>query len=210
VSGYTSGSLIDRRPLVPVTAYPATTLYQPGYRGSLWSPVFMTSLNYPGVYGAYTLSGVANNSLFYREPMVFPRDNGSVVSAVSTTVVPPSPGLAVLRTTTLATPATGTAFVHVHLPADARLYFEGEPTAETGPDRVFESPALARGRNYRYNVKAVWNDNGQEVVRTRSVLVRAGERVDVDFTAATAPPEQPTLRTRPPSPQTGPVRSPGK
>jgi uncharacterized protein (TIGR03000 family) len=200
VSGYTSGSLIDRRPIVPVTAYPATTLYLPGYRGTMWSPIFMTSINYPGVYGSYTLSGVANNSLYYREPMVFPRDNSAVVSSVSTTIVPPAPGPAVLRTTTLTRPATGTASIRVHLPADARLYFEGELTAAAGPDRVFESPELAPGRRYRYEVKAVWDENGREVVKTRSVLVRAGARADVDFTTADLD-EQPTLKTRslPPS-----------
>jgi uncharacterized protein (TIGR03000 family) len=197
VSGYTSGSQIDRRPVVPVTAYPATTLYLPGYRGTMWSPIFMTSLNYPGVYGSYTLSGVANNSLFYREPMVYPRDNSSVVSAVSTTVVPPAPSVNVMRSTTLSTPASGTATIRVRLPADARLYFEGELTTSTGPDRVFQSPALALGRNYRYDVKAVWNDNGQEVVRQRSVLVRAGREVDVDLTGPGALEEQPTLKTRP-------------
>jgi uncharacterized protein (TIGR03000 family) len=197
VSGYTSGSLIDRRPIVPVTAYPATTLYLPGYRATLWSPIFMTSINYPGIYGAYALSGVANNSLFFREPMAYPRDNSSVISTVSTTVVPPAPRVAVLRSTTLATPASGTATIRVHLPSDARLYFEGELTRATGPDRVFQSPALALGRNYRYDVKAVWNDNGQEVVRTRSLLVRAGQEVNVDLTGPPALEEQPTLKTRP-------------
>ena len=199
LSGYTQGSQIDRRPVVPVSAYPATTLYLPGYRGSLWSPIFMTSLNYPGVYGAYAM-GVANNSLYYREPMVYPRDNSAVVSAVSTTIPPPyysSPVMG-LRTATLA-PATGTASVRVRLPADARLSFEGVPMAATGPDRLFESPALAQGQTYRYDIRAVWDENGREVVQTRSVVVRAGDRVNVDFTTP-AEGERPTLKTRPLSP----------
>jgi uncharacterized protein (TIGR03000 family) len=205
VSGYTSGSQIDRRPLVPVTAYPASTLYLPGYRGTMWSPIFMTSINYPGVYGAYTLSGVANNSLFFREPMVYPRDNSSVVSPVSTTITPPaysSPlmdagfrvtasGPGGLRTT--AAPGTA-ATVRVRVPSSASVFFEGEPTAATGPDRLFESPPLAPGRSYRYDIKAVWEDNGREVVRTRSVTVHAGERVSVNFLNNEEPP---TLRTRP-------------
>ncbi len=200
LSGYTSGSQIDRRPLVPVSAYPATTLYLPGYRGSMWSPIFMTSLNYPGVYGSYAM-GVANNSLYYREPMVYPRDNSAVVSAVSTTIIPPYANPAMgLRTTTLATPASGTASVRVLLPADARLYFEGVPTAVVGPDRLFESPALALGRNYRYDIRAVWGENGREVVKTRSVVVHAGDRVRVDFTTPADLEEAPTLKTRPITP----------
>jgi uncharacterized protein (TIGR03000 family) len=200
LSGYTSGSQIDRRPIVPVSAYPATTLYLPGYRGTLWSPIYMTSLNYPGVYGAYTLSGVANNSLYFREPMFYPRDNSSVVSTVSTTVAPPAytaPFLgAGLRTAALAA-AADVATVRVRVPAEARLYFGGELTSATGPERLFESPPLERGRNYRYEVKAVWDENGREVVRTRSVLVRAGESASVDFLAPAGADEGPTLRARP-------------
>ena len=198
LSGYTSGSQIDRRPVVPVTAYPATTLYLPGYRGTLWSPIFMTSLNYPGVYGSYTLSGVANNSLYFREPMAYPRDNSSVVSPVSTTIAPPAytaPLMAAgLRTTALATPAD-VATVRVRVSPDARVYFEGELTTTTGPERLFESPPLERGRNYRYAIRAVWDENGREVVRTTSVVVRAGETASVDLRAPAA--ETPTLRTRP-------------
>ena len=200
LSGYTSGSQIDRRPIVPVSAYPATTLYWPGYRGTMWSPIFMTSLNYPGVYGSYALSGVANNSLYFREPMAYPRDNSSVISAVSTTVVPPAytaPFMgAGLRTTALTT-AADVATVRVRVPPEARLYFQGELTSATGPDRLFESPPLERGRNYRYEVKAVWDENGREVVRTRSVLVRAGEAASVDFLTPAGADEGPTLRTRP-------------
>jgi uncharacterized protein (TIGR03000 family) len=200
LSGYTSGSQIDRRPIVPVSAYPATTLYLPGYRGTLWSPIFMTSINYPGVYGAYTLSGVANNSLYFREPMFYPRDNSSVVSAVSTTVVPPAytaPFMgAGLRTTALTT-AADVATVRVRVPSETRLYFQGELMSATGPERLFESPPLERGRNYRYAIKAVWDEAGREVVRTRSVLVRAGESASVDFLAPAGADEGPTLRTRP-------------
>ncbi len=198
LSGYTSGSQIDRRPVVPVTAYPATTLYLPGYRGTLWSPIFMTSINYPGVYGSYTLSGVANNSLYFREPMVYPRDNSSVVSPVSTTITPPAytaPLMgAGLRTTALTTPAD-VATVRVRVPADARVYFEGELTTTTGPERLFESPPLERGRNYRYDIRAVWDENGREVIRSRSVMVRAGETANVDLRVPAV--ETPTLRTRP-------------
>jgi uncharacterized protein (TIGR03000 family) len=138
--------------------------------------------------------------------MVYPRDNSSVVSAVSTTIVPPYANPAVgLRTTTLATPAAGTASVRVLLPADARLYFEGVPTAPVGPDRLFESPPLALGRNYRYDIRAAWDENGREVVKTRSVVVHAGDRVRVDFTTPADLEEAPTLKTRPLAPS-APVR----
>jgi uncharacterized protein (TIGR03000 family) len=196
LSGYTSGSQIDRRPVVPVTAYPATTLYLPGYRGTLWSPIFMTSINYPGVYGSYALSGVANNSLYFREPMVYPRDNSVVVSAVSTTVVPPAytaPLMPAGMRTTALSAAADVATIRVGVPPQARVYFEGELTSATGPERLFESPPLERGRNYRYDIRAVWSDNqGHEVVQERTVLVRAGDQLTIDFLS---PAPGPTLRT---------------
>jgi uncharacterized protein (TIGR03000 family) len=143
---------------------------------------------------------VANNSLYFREPMFYPRDNSSVVSAVSTTVAPPAytaPLMgAGLRTTALAT-AGDVATVRVRVPPEARLYFEGELTSATGPERLFESPPLERGRNYRYGIKAVWDENGREVIRTRSVVVRAGESASVNFLSPAGAGETPTLRTRP-------------
>jgi uncharacterized protein (TIGR03000 family) len=76
------------------------------------------------------------------------------------------------------------AAVEVKVPqADAELWFQGVKTNRTGKVREFASPALDRGTTYSYQVRARWMDNGEPVERTRSVTVRAGERVRVDFTA---------------------------
>jgi uncharacterized protein (TIGR03000 family) len=76
-----------------------------------------------------------------------------------------------------------TALVEVKLPiSDADVWFDGSRTASTGPVRQFLTPPLVVGRDYRYEVRALWNEGGHDVLQTRTVTVRAGDRLSVDFT----------------------------
>jgi uncharacterized protein (TIGR03000 family) len=85
LAGYTSGSPLDRRPLVPAWAYAASSFY-PGSYGSLASPIFMTTMNNPGIYGAYSY-GVAPLT-FNREPLFYPAYNeGSVAPPIFMTTI---------------------------------------------------------------------------------------------------------------------------
>jgi len=219
VSGYTSGSQLDRRPLVPVTAYSAST-YVPGYQGSLYSPIFMTTINSPGIYGAYDF-GYTSLTLYNREPTFYPAyPKRAVIPAITTTVAPlqeVAPGTVTREQTlsgrvpvappgarTLATAAalSGTqppaapasAILTVRVPENARLTFQGKAVPHKGPTQRYETPALVPGRNYRYDVVADWTQNGREVRQDRHVFVRAGERVTVDFTQ---PEPERMLRTGP-------------
>lgn len=74
------------------------------------------------------------------------------------------------------------ALIEVRVPPDARVTFDGDATAQTGPDRLFSSPPLDRGRAYHYTVTARWTQDGRPVERTRRVEVRAGQRSTVDLT----------------------------
>jgi uncharacterized protein (TIGR03000 family) len=71
--------------------------------------------------------------------------------------------------------------VTVNVPADAKLWFDAAPTTSTGPVRVFNSPRLAPGRPYTYELRAQWNENGHEVTQTQQVGVTAGAHVHVSF-----------------------------
>jgi uncharacterized protein (TIGR03000 family) len=73
------------------------------------------------------------------------------------------------------------AFIQVIVPADGRIWFDGEPTSQTGPLRRFETPPLEGGRYALYEVKARWRQDGREVSRTRPVRVLPGQRLTVDF-----------------------------
>jgi uncharacterized protein (TIGR03000 family) len=73
------------------------------------------------------------------------------------------------------------AHLTVNVPAGARLWFEDTPTTRTGPVRQFDSPPLAPGHRYSYQVRASWDENGHEVTQTQQVEVTAGAHVDVNF-----------------------------
>jgi uncharacterized protein (TIGR03000 family) len=74
--------------------------------------------------------------------------------------------------------------VDVRLPQpDAELWVNKSKTATTGTDRTFESPELADGKEFRYELVARWKRNGAEVSESREVVVTGGKSVLVDFTA---------------------------
>jgi uncharacterized protein (TIGR03000 family) len=79
--------------------------------------------------------------------------------------------------------STACCRVDVRLPqADAELWVNRTKTAATGTDRTFESPELADGKEFRYELVARWKRNGAEVSESREVVVTGGKSVVVDFT----------------------------
>jgi uncharacterized protein (TIGR03000 family) len=78
-------------------------------------------------------------------------------------------------------PTDNTARLHVIVPAGAQVWVGGEETAQTGPDRVFASPAIQPGRSYTYEVKARWMQEGAPVEQTKQVRVQANQTTTVDF-----------------------------
>jgi uncharacterized protein (TIGR03000 family) len=88
------------------------------------------------------------------------------------------------------------AVLVVHLPADAKLTIDGEPTCSTGSRRVFVSPPLAPDRVLYYTLKAVRGAGGRRQSVTRQVAVVAGRTAVVHLDFAPAQPRRPAL-TRP-------------
>ena len=72
--------------------------------------------------------------------------------------------------------------VKVPQPA-AELYVDGVKTAQTGTDRLFESPPVEPGKDFAYEVTARWIERGVTFERTKVVTGKAGEVVRVDLTA---------------------------
>ncbi len=75
------------------------------------------------------------------------------------------------------------ALVDVHVPAHARVFFDGAATQSPGPYRRFASPPLAPDRSYNYEIRAAWTQDGGTVERTHQVEVRRGQRANIDFLA---------------------------
>src|SRR5262249_8954881 len=74
------------------------------------------------------------------------------------------------------------AAITVDVPQGATLWFDGNKTQQTGSVRSFVSPPLAAGRNYVYNVRAQWTENGKVREQNRTVQVRAGAQLQVNMT----------------------------
>jgi uncharacterized protein (TIGR03000 family) len=83
-------------------------------------------------------------------------------------------------------PGQAPAEITVVVPADAEIFFDGEPTRQRGTQRRFVSPPLEIGRTYNYVVLARWRDGGRPVEQTRKVPVTGGARVRVDFLSSLA------------------------
>ena len=66
----------------------------------------------------------------------------------------------------------------VRLPrANADLLINGNKTKQRGKVRRFVSDPLAKERSGTYQFTARWKEQGTEVERTKTVTLRAGERV---------------------------------
>jgi uncharacterized protein (TIGR03000 family) len=77
----------------------------------------------------------------------------------------------------------GPAHVTVIVPAGASVFFDGVATDQTGTDRTYVTPELAAGRKFQYEIEARWTAaDGTPVDQTRTVIVTAGAKVQVNFT----------------------------
>jgi uncharacterized protein (TIGR03000 family) len=73
----------------------------------------------------------------------------------------------------------------VRLPdPNAEVWFDSYQTQQRGTVRQYVSGRLEPEKTYTYRVRARWMENGRPVEQTRSVDVRAGQQVTVDFTSA--------------------------
>ena len=133
---------------------------------------------YPGFYGGYDGGGGVYLDLtpgygypgvalgdysppirYYYDPPAYPQP----------AVNPPSGG-------------DNSATVEVVVPANAQVWFDGEPTKQGGERRLFSSPPLDPEKVYHYEVRARWTEGERVVDQTRRVEVRGGKRTGVDFT----------------------------
>jgi uncharacterized protein (TIGR03000 family) len=67
------------------------------------------------------------------------------------------------------------ALVVAHLPEDARIWFQDQPTKQGGTMRRFVSPPLTAGKSYTYTVRVEWPEEGQWVSQAHTFAVHAGD-----------------------------------
>jgi uncharacterized protein (TIGR03000 family) len=71
------------------------------------------------------------------------------------------------------------ATIVVHLPADARLTIDGNPTKATGSTRTFQTPPLEPGKTFHYELTAHEERDGKQERVNRKVEVQAGREANV-------------------------------
>jgi uncharacterized protein (TIGR03000 family) len=80
-------------------------------------------------------------------------------------------------------PTNGAANIQLRLPnPDAEVRFDGQATQQKGTTRLYTTPPL--DGTYTYQVTAAWQMNGQKVEQNRTVTVRPGTTVMIDFMTA--------------------------
>jgi uncharacterized protein (TIGR03000 family) len=165
----------------PYNAWSAYS-YSPWYASSYYPYYSGYSSYYPSyyTYNPYYYSYYPSyNTPAYTAPAV-PATPAAVASTPSSltyrSLYPPS--------TAVNTPPSNQATVVVRTAPDAKLWFNGVETSQTGAIRTFGTPELRPGEAYSYDVTVRWMENGTEMQRTRKVAVTPGEKVEVDLTPA--------------------------
>ena len=79
-------------------------------------------------------------------------------------------------------PAPASTQIQLEVPASAKVWFDGQPTIQTGSSRTFVSPPLATGFKYHYAVRIEWQDGDRRSERNQTISFNAGDRLNLDFT----------------------------
>ena len=150
--------------------------------------------------GSYSSSYSGSNSDFYSPPSSSPSEyaayrpfirsySPTYYAAYPSAVGSSSPYYAATSSegyySTSTTAASGKRRVHVNLrvPGDAKIWFEGSQTQQTGTARSFESPPLDAGQDYLYQIRVQWKQDGKDVTQTRQVAVHAGDVINLTVSA---------------------------
>jgi uncharacterized protein (TIGR03000 family) len=72
------------------------------------------------------------------------------------------------------------AEILLRVPANALVWFDGDPTRLKGTVRHYHSTPLAPYKSYSYEVRVRWMKGGKAVEETHRVRVRAGARVSLE------------------------------
>ena len=90
-------------------------------------------------------------------------------------------------------PDAAPARLTIDVPAEAKLFVDGQLTKGEGTTRNFHTPDLADGQTFFYELKAVVMVDGRPVSESKRVLVRSGEAYSESFPKLVAAIKDPAL-----------------
>jgi uncharacterized protein (TIGR03000 family) len=67
------------------------------------------------------------------------------------------------------------------VPADAKVYVDGQPTQLQSERRVFTTPPLQTGKTYYYDFQVEVTRNGRVIRETQQVVIQPGRTQEVSF-----------------------------
>ncbi|HTU23222.1 MAG TPA: TIGR03000 domain-containing protein [Gemmataceae bacterium] len=130
-------------------------------------------------YSGYVLGGgMPVISGYAYSPMIY--NYGTPIAGVNGAIVGPGVTRSLYYNPALANQANEATIV-VHLPEDANLTIDGQPTQSRSSTRIFHSPPLEQGKTFTYTLRAEANRDGRFVSTKKTVDVRAGQRSEVTF-----------------------------
>ena len=75
----------------------------------------------------------------------------------------------------------GAVNIRIHVPADAKLWFDDYQTKQTGDMRSFTTPELPVDHVSSYNIRVRWHEHGTPKEEIRRVDVRGSEQMEISF-----------------------------
>ena len=78
-------------------------------------------------------------------------------------------------------PVQASTQIQLEVPASAKVWFDGQPTIQTGNSRAFVAPPLATGFKYQYAIRIEWQDGDRRRERSQTISFSAGDRLNLDF-----------------------------
>ncbi len=130
-----------------------------------------------GCYGGYACYGMPVTNPFPSQPVrrpdtVIDKDKPEVVvpPAEKKKEAPKQPGQEQAR-----------AKVRIEIPEGGKLFVDGRAINATPGTRIFQTPALAAGETYFYDIRIEVERQGVIYSEQRRVIIRSGEDVAVNF-----------------------------
>ena len=109
--------------------------------------------------------------------------SGHIIGSVTPDSIPhvSIPSVGVEYQAARAKPNAAPARLTIELPADAKLFVDGQATKGEGVSRNFHTPELPKDQTFFYEIKAEVTVDGTVVTESKRVLVRSGEVLTESF-----------------------------
>ena len=95
------------------------------------------------------------------------------------------------------------AAVVMHVPPDAQVWLQEQPTKQTGSTRTFVTPPLPKNQQFTYNIRVKWHNGTGIQEQTRKLFVQAGRHVNVHVPHVEQPEVTPVIPVLQPVPPHG-------